>query len=174
MKHDSVRGKVSFFTERTIAWDDNSNTIRMIDQTRLPGNLVFFRCRTVSQVVDAIKTMKIRGAPAIGVAGAMGTALSVLASKASSRERLMKDIETDCIALKSARPTAVNLAWGVDKVVDLLESETPEKFANNEVGRRVVAFVKELAERDVSTNKKLSDVGEKLFRDDDGVLTHCK
>ena len=79
--------KLSFYTQRTIEWDDNSNSIVMIDQTLLPKEFKFVRCVTVPDVIDAIKTMKIRGAPAIGVAGAMGVALAVQRADFSDKTR---------------------------------------------------------------------------------------
>ncbi|MDG6998942.1 MAG: S-methyl-5-thioribose-1-phosphate isomerase [Nitrososphaerota archaeon] len=164
--------KVSFFDQRTIEWDDYSNSVRMIDQTLLPRELSFIECKTALDMVDAIKTMKIRGAPAIGVAGAMGVALSVQNSHSGTREELIREIESDSSALRSARPTAVNLAWGVDSVLRFIISSLPNSL-NNGSKEKVVAYVKKLADADVQTNKKLSDYGAKLFRNHDTILTHC-
>ncbi len=166
--------KLSFYEQRTIKWDETKNTVVMIDQTLLPNQFSFVECATVPFIVDAIKTMKIRGAPAIGVAGAMGVALSVLHSNATTKKELLREIEPDLIALKAARPTAVNLAWGVDQAVEELRDKLPENFGNSEMARQmVVHFVEALADSDVATNKKLSDLGAKLFRTGDRVLTHC-
>ncbi|MDG6906961.1 MAG: S-methyl-5-thioribose-1-phosphate isomerase [Nitrososphaerota archaeon] len=144
----------------------------MIDQTLLPREFKFVRCSTVPEVIDAIKTMKIRGAPAIGVAGAMGVALAVQCAKSSTKKDLIREIDADILALKSARPTAVNLAWGVEKTVDFVKSELPENI-DLASKNRVVKFVEGLADADVRTNIKLSDLGAKLFRNGDTVLTHC-
>ncbi len=164
--------KRSFYEQRTIEWDDKSNSIMMIDQTVLPNEFRIVRCSNVSEVIDAIKTMKIRGAPAIGVAGAMGLALSVIASTSSTKKKLLQEIEPDAIAIKSARPTAINLAWGVDKTAEFIQSELPE-MNSNESKEKIVKFVKSLADADVNTNRKLSDQGAKLFRNGETVLTHC-
>ncbi len=166
--------KLSFYEQRTIKWDDAKNSVIMIDQTLLPGELSFVECTDVAAIIDAIKTMKIRGAPALGVAGAMGVALSVISSQAETKRDLLRTIEPDLIALKSARPTAVNLAWGVDRAVEHLKTDLAEEFENLERAKEsLVIFVKSLANDDVATNKKLSDLGAKLFRTGDSVLTHC-
>jgi len=165
--------KLNFYEQRTIKWDEKKNSVVMIDQTLLPVKLSFVECSNVSQVIDAIKTMKIRGAPAIGVAGAMGVALSVFASKSTTKKDLLREIEPDVIALKAARPTAINLAWGVDRSVDYLKTNLPERFDPDLPKKKAVEFVQELADSDVETNKKLSDIGAKLFRSGDSVLTHC-
>ncbi len=165
--------RLSFYEQRTIKWDDSKNSVVMIDQTLLPTSFAFVECRDVPSVIDAIKTMKIRGAPAIGVAGAMGVALSVASSDARTKKELLRAIEPDVIALKSARPTAVNLAWGVDKTVNYLEEKLPESFDPGEPVKLVIEYVKALADEDVETNKKLSDYGARLFRTGESVLTHC-
>ncbi|MHB1867768.1 MAG: S-methyl-5-thioribose-1-phosphate isomerase [Nitrososphaerales archaeon] len=164
--------KLSFYEQRTIEWDNESNSIVMIDQTLLPKEFNFVRCTTVPEVIDAIKMMKIRGAPAIGVAGAMGVALAVQRSNSKTKQELLREIELDIAALKSARPTAVNLVWGVDKAVEFIRSELTETI-DLESKRKVVRFVEGLADSDVETNKKLSDYGAKLFHSGDTVLTHC-
>ena len=89
-----------------------------------------------------------------------------------TKRDLLREIELDVLALKSARPTAVNLAWGVDKTVEFVKSELPETV-DPESKKKVVKFVEKLADLDVETNKKLSDLGAKLFRSGDTVLTHC-
>lgn len=167
-----MESKLSFYEQRTIEWDEGSNAVVMIDQTLLPKELKFVQCATVPDIIDAIKTMKIRGAPAIGVAGAMGVALAVQKATSSTKQDLLREIEPDVLALKSARPTAVNLAWGVDKTVEFLRSELAEPI-DPESKKKVVKFVERLADLDVETNKKLSDLGAKLFRSGDTVLTHC-
>jgi len=165
--------KLSFYEQRTIKWDRDKNAVVMIDQTLLPNELNFVACTDVASVVDAIKTMKIRGAPAIGVAGAMGVALSVVKANSTNKKDLLREIEPDTIALRSARPTAVNLVWGVEKVVDYVKEDLPETFDKAEASTMVIDFVESLADDDVKTNKKLSNLGAKLFRTGDSVLTHC-
>lgn len=165
--------KLSFYEQRTIKWDRDKNAVVMIDQTVLPNELTFVICTDVAAVVDAIKTMKIRGAPAIGVAGAMGVALSVVGATSTKKKDLLREIEPDVIALKSARPTAVNLAWGVEKALDHLKKNLPECFDKAQSSKLIIDFVESLADKDVETNKKLSDLGARFFRTGDSVLTHC-
>ena len=165
--------KLNFYEQRTIEWNSRNQSVVMIDQTALPVNLEFVECKTVQEVFDAIQTMKIRGAPAIGVAGAMGVAVSVIHSKAKTKAQLLKDIKSDTALLKQARPTAVNLSWGVDCTVKFLTEALPDYFESEIPERMVVDFVQQLADDDVRTNKKLSDLGAKLFRTGDSVLTHC-
>lgn len=164
--------KLSFFDQRTIEWDEDSKSVKMIDQTALPKQLSFIRSKTALEVVDAIKTMKIRGAPAIGVAGAMGVALSVQNAQVYTKDELLHQIESDANYLRSARPTAINLAWGVDSVLRFIKSNLPDKFSAKSK-ELVVDFVRKLADSDVQTNKKLSNYGARLFHNGDTVLTHC-
>ena len=165
--------ELNFYEQRTIEWNGASQSIVMIDQTLLPARFAFVECKTVPEVIDAIKKMKIRGAPAIGVAGAMGVALSVNRSRAKTKAQLLQDIQRDAIELKLARPTAVNLSWGVDRTVRFLTDSLREVFEPGDPSRLVVDFVQKLADDDVNTNIKLSDIGAKLFRTGDSVLTHC-
>jgi len=168
-----MQGQLNFYEARTVKWNDELDSITMIDQTLLPTKLEMIDCESVPDLIEAIQSMRIRGAPAIGVAGAMGVALSVMKSDSTTKDRLLNDIAADSSAIRNARPTAVNLAWGVDQVIQFIMKELA-----NEIGpaskRKVVEFVKKLANQDVETNKKLSEIGAKLFRSNDRVLTHCK
>ena len=166
--------KISFYEQRTIRWDRLSNAVVMIDQTLLPLELKFIECRTVGDIIDAIKSMKIRGAPAIGVAGAMGVALSVFSSKGKTSSELMSDVRRDSVEIRNARPTAVNLAWGVESALEFQECNQSGSLEKREIEKKIVEFVEELAESDVKANKKLSSLGAQLFRNGDSVLTHCK
>src|SRR4051794_21245696 len=112
----------------TIQW--TGNTVVMIDQTRLPREQVFVTCTTYEQVADAIRTMIIRGAPAIGVAAAMGVALGVLRA---DDEGIDQQFETICATLAATRPTAVNLFWAIDRMKQLYAA----------VKRRPIAEVRE-------------------------------
>ena len=104
-----------FFTMRTVTWD--ADGVKMIDQTALPSKLTYVTYRTPEQVAAAIRTMVVRGAPAIGVAAAMGVALAAVRSKSNSLPDLMRDLEASANLLRRTRPTAVNLFWGIDRVL---------------------------------------------------------
>jgi methylthioribose-1-phosphate isomerase len=165
---------LDFYNQRTIEWNDKKNCVTMIDQTKLPLKLQFIECRKVSELIRAIKTMQIRGAPAIGVAGAMGVALAVNSETgASTRKALLARINSAVNSIKKARPTAVNLAWGVDQAKSFIEKEFPEEIADGRPFESLVRFVKSLADEDVENNKKLSLAGSQIIRQKASVLTHC-
>jgi len=99
---------------RTVEWKDNK--VVMIDQTKLPNELVFVEFSDFQQVADAIKNLVVRGAPAIGVSGAFGLALAAQQSKATTKDELLKDLEKARRILFETRPTAINLKWGLDRI----------------------------------------------------------
>ena len=156
-----------FFSLRTVTWDKGK--VKMIDQTKLPSRLVYVKFETPEQVANAIKTMVVRGAPAIGVAAAMGVALASGRSKARKLPDLVKELESSASLLKSTRPTAVNLFWGVDRVVGRARSAPSVRAARESVVSEVVA----MEEEDVQANKRLGKFGADLISDGDTVLTQC-
>jgi methylthioribose-1-phosphate isomerase len=131
----------------TIEWCDG--TVRLIDQRRLPGELTFVNARTVDELCDAIATMAIRGAPALGAAGAMGIALAALTGM---------PLEAAGAKLKATRPTAVNLAWGVERALKAVDPVS-EAIA--------------LAAEDVARNRRIGVNGAGLLAEGARVLTHC-
>ena len=165
---------VNFFVQRTISWDDRTNTVRLIDQTLLPEKFRLINCKTVDSLVRAIKTMQIRGAPAIGVAGAMGVALSLVEGLKSGMDekQIAKKIHGDAKTLVNARPTAVNLSWGVDRALAFIK-EFPSDIKPKEEAEKLIAFVKGLADKDVEDNRKLASLGQRLIHNKSSVLTHC-
>lgn len=154
---------------RTIDWNDASGSITMIDQTLLPEELKVIECATLSSLCEAIRSLRIRGAPALGAAGGFGIALAARLSSATSMEVLLRDMDAAARTIKATRPTAVNLAWGVDRVINALAD------AYDVQGMRSIALseAKSIADEDVATNKKLGSYGEKLLKDGDTVLTIC-
>ena len=155
---------------RTIEWDDSDSSIKMIDQTLLPIELKIIKCKNIADVCEAIQNLRIRGAPALGVCGAFGVALSARLSSAATTEGLMKDMKAAGEAIKKTRPTAINLAWGVDRVLNVAEVEGLDlKLIRN------VALdeAKRMADEDVEINKRIGKNGAKLLKDGDVVLTHC-
>jgi methylthioribose-1-phosphate isomerase len=131
----------------TIEWDDGR--VRLIDQRRLPEELAFLECRTTDELCDAIRTLAIRGAPALGAAGAMGVALAAAQGE---------PLEDAARRLKATRPTAVNLAWGVER-----------GLAADDPAAEAVA----VASEDVERNRRLGAHGAALLPEDSRVLTHC-
>ena len=166
--------RINFFDQRTIEWDDKIDAVRLIDQTLLPSELRFVVCKNVQELVRAIKTMQIRGAPALGVAGAMGVALAVKSASAGrSKSTLGATIAEAAESLKDSRPTAVNLSWGVEEALAFLEDHAPRNGDDYRSFRELVGYVKMLADKDVETNRKLSVLGQALIPDKASVLTHC-
>lgn len=154
---------------RTIDWDEGNNTIILLDQTLLPGELKVIQCSTLAALCEAIKSMRVRGAPALGAAGGYGVALAAYASKTKTPEDLNRELEEAANAIKGTRPTAVNLSWGVDRV-----RKAVLKAGDPEAARRIaLEEAKAIAEEDVEKNRKLGAIGAELLEDEDTVLTHC-
>jgi len=144
----------------TIQWTDAG--VVMIDQTRLPREQQFVTCRTYLDVADAIKTMVIRGAPAIGVAAAMGVALGVQEGA---------DFETVCKTLAATRPTAVNLFWGIERMKRLRASV--DGLPGREIVERMIEEAKQIRLEDIAICQAIGRYGEPLVPDGKTVLTHC-
>lgn len=156
-----------FYTLRTVTWRDNA--VELIDQTVLPARFTRVRCTNAAQIAGAIKTMVVRGAPAIGVAAAMGVALAAVNSKAATKGEMAKDLESAAALLRSTRPTAVNLFWGVDRILAKAGSAASVAEAKD----LVVAEAKRMEEEDIEVNRRLGKVGAELIEDGDTVLTQC-
>ncbi|MCW3133557.1 MAG: S-methyl-5-thioribose-1-phosphate isomerase [Methanophagales archaeon] len=148
---------------RTIEWDEIKDSLKLIDQTLLPGEYKIVECKTLAELIDAIQRLKVRGAPALGAAGAFGVVLACINEK--SRTDIKKAVEK----LKKARPTAVNLSYGVDRTLNaaMRGKDTQEMitYALEEAQR--------IADEDVAVNKKIGEHGSELLEDGDVVLTHC-
>lgn len=152
---------------RTVEWKENK--LVMIDQTKLPNELVFVEFTDYNEVANAIKTLVVRGAPAIGVSGAFGLALASLQSNATSKKELLEDLEKARKILYETRPTAVNLKWGLDAIM---------KAANqgndvSEIKELTVQTAKKMAEDDIKINMLMGKHGSELINNNDTVMTHC-
>jgi methylthioribose-1-phosphate isomerase len=152
---------------RTVEWKDDS--VIMIDQTKLPNELVFAKYTDYNDVAEAIRTLVVRGAPAIGVSGAFGMALAVLQSSSENIEGLLSDLKKAKKILFETRPTAVNLSWGLEKIMKIAE----QGKTVSEIKDIVVAKAKEMAEDDININKKMGKNGAMLFENNDTIMTHC-
>lgn len=144
----------------------------MIDQGRLPNALEILTCRTHVDVAQAIKDMVIRGAPAIGVAAAFGLALAARNSSAQTPRDLLNDLELASALLKSARPTAVNLGWAVDRILRFTFYESAS-LSMEALRDRVLAEAQRLADEDVEINLRMARHGADLIRDGDTIIHHC-
>jgi methylthioribose-1-phosphate isomerase len=174
---------------KTIEWTDDG--VRMIDQTKLPTQEVYVTCRTYQEVAEAIRSMVIRGAPAIGVAAAMGVAMGVKQSRAQSLAALRTEFETICDTISKTRPTAVNLFWAVKRMRDVFDqavaavspppltsnrrSETAatEADAIETVKARLVEEAQRILTEDIAINEAMGRHGAALMPDSGTVLTHC-
>jgi len=152
---------------RTVEWKDNK--VVMIDQTKLPNQLVFVTYDDYNQIANAIKTLVVRGAPAIGVSGAFGLALAVLQSKATTKDQLLFDLEEAKKILYETRPTAVNLKWGLDKIMQIA------RLGNSidQIKKLVIDEAKKMADQDIEINKTMGKYGSTLFDNNDSIMTHC-
>jgi len=154
--------------KRTIEW--RNGTVATIDQTKLPHETVVLEMRSCDEVADAIKIMKIRGAPLLGVAAAFALALTAYNSKAKSKEELIKELEKSAETLKRTRPTAVNLFWAMDRIL----AKSKNFFGDT---KELIAFVvdeaQKIADEDAVANRLIGKYGAELIHDGDVILTHC-
>lgn len=153
---------------RTIEW--HNGTVRTVDQTRLPNKTVFLEMHSSNEVAEAIKTMKIRGAPLLGVAAAFALALAAYNSKARDKAELVKDLEDAARIVKATRPTAVNLFWALERIL-----KKARNFNGNARGLSmfVVEEAQRIADEDAAVNHLIGKNGAELINDSDVILTHC-
>ncbi len=154
---------------RTVEWDEG--TVKMIDQTLLPQQEAILEYRDYRDVARAIKEMRIRGAPAIGATAAFAMALAALQSEAKTRQALLADLEAAGDFLMATRPTAVNLAWAVQRILRKVQLSPALGVA--ELTAELVAEAQRIADEDVAINKRMGRHGAALIRDGDTILTHC-
>jgi methylthioribose-1-phosphate isomerase len=160
---------------KTIEWTDDG--VRMIDQTLLPGEEIYRTYRTYPEVAEAIRSMVIRGAPAIGVAAAMGVALGVKNSPAQSVAELRGEFETIAETISKTRPTAVNLFWAVKRMRELFEKSLAGPGSDAEKIERAKRLLVEEGQRvlaeDIAVNEAMGRHGATLLKDSSTILTHC-
>jgi methylthioribose-1-phosphate isomerase len=154
---------------QTIAWKDNKVVI--LDQRRLPGEEVYLECTDVTAVVEAIKTMAIRGAPAIGIAAAMGLALGALRIGKKDFSSFYKELSLICETLKGTRPTAVNLRWALERMKGVCEANKKRRV--DDIKGLFVGEALAILTEDIEANKKIGEYGKTLISDGDTILTHC-
>jgi len=157
----------TFTSLRTVEWKNNK--VIMIDQTKLPNQLVFVEYDDFNQVADAIRTLIVRGAPAIGVSGAFGLALAALQSKATTKDQLLEDLQKAKKILFETRPTAVNLGWGLEKIMKIASYGTTVA----QIKQSIIDESKKMAEEDIEINKRMGKNGASLFDNNDTIMTHC-
>lgn len=159
-----------WFPMRTLEWDYERAELRMIDQRVLPARLDYVVCADVLSVAEAIRNMTVRGAPAIGAAAAFGLALAAFRSHAFDPAGVKDDVRVAAKLLADTRPTAVNLAWAIRRMLAMLDQTffNTEKLANC-----LLAEAQRIADEDVETNRRMGLHGAALISDGDTVIHHC-
>ena len=154
---------------RPIEWKDDK--VIMIDQRRLPWEEKWYNCRNYKDVAKCIRVMVIRGAPAIGVAAAMGLALGARAIKTKEQKPFFKELKKISAFLASQRPTAANLVWALNRMENLAASLSD--LPVDEIKERLIQEAKDIHEEDIEINRRIGANGANLVPDGAVVLTHC-
>jgi methylthioribose-1-phosphate isomerase len=154
---------------KTLEWTDAG--VRFIDQTKLPTEEAYVTCKTYEEVADAIRTMIVRGAPAIGVSAAMGVALGVRDSKARDRAELKQDLDRICDVLGSTRPTAVNLFWAIRRMKEKFDAVSAQPMLN--IQQTLITEAQQMLVEDIAANEAMGKHGAVLLPASGSVLTHC-
>jgi methylthioribose-1-phosphate isomerase len=152
--------------EKTIWWNDENPSVLLVNQTKLPETFEILEITTVERLAEAVRNLEVRGAPALGVAGAFGVALA--AATCTSDIEFSETVQEAASLLRSTRPTAVNLSWGIDRVLRSMEKLPPEMAAV-----LAVFAAKKIAEEDEACCRELGRCGAKLLPQIGSVLTHC-
>src|SRR3954453_5408210 len=153
----------------TLEWTDTG--VRFIDQTKLPTEEVYVTCKTHEQVADVIRNMVVRGAPAIGVAAAMGIALGINNSKAEAVGDLKRDLDQICDLIGKTRPTAVNLFWAIRRMQEKFERIRIRPIP--QIKQELIEEAKRMHAEDIAANQAMGRHGATLMPGEGGVLTHC-
>ena len=156
---------------KTIEWTDEG--VRMIDQRKLPTIEEYPVFRTYEEVAEAIRVMVVRGAPAIGVAAAMGVALGIRRSKAETSEQLRADFETITSTLAATRPTAVNLFWAIERMKLTFTRAIKSNSSRSTIERLLIDEAKAIYEEDIDNNRRMGRFGADLLPQSGTILTHC-
>ncbi|MER3447744.1 MAG: S-methyl-5-thioribose-1-phosphate isomerase [Candidatus Dadabacteria bacterium] len=154
---------------KTIEWKDDR--VIMIDQRKLPIEEIYVECLSFKDVAWAIKEMVIRGAPAIGIAAAMGIALGSVKSKKRDRIEFLAEIKEIATVISGTRPTAANLFWAVKRMMNLVDENKDKNI--DLIKERLVEEAKKIYEEDIEICKRIGKVGSELIKDGSTILTHC-
>lgn len=154
---------------QTLEWTDQG--VRFIDQTKLPTEETYVNCKTYQEVADVIRNMVVRGAPAIGVAAAMGIALGAKNSKAENTGDLKRDFDQICDVIGKTRPTAVNLFWAIKRMQQKFETLRVRPVP--QIKRELIEEAQRMHAEDIAINQAMGRHGAALMPASGGVLTHC-
>ncbi|HEY6011297.1 MAG TPA: S-methyl-5-thioribose-1-phosphate isomerase [Nitrospirota bacterium] len=153
----------------TVEW--KNGIVRMLDQTKLPLEVVYNDCKDYQTVAKGIRELWVRGAPAIGVSAAMGLALGARQITAATFEEFWPKFEEICATMAATRPTAVNLFWAIDRVKKFAQANRDKGL--DELREMLVAESQRMLDEDIETNKRMGGYGAVFVSDDDNVITHC-
>jgi len=153
----------------TVEWKDGA--VRLLDQSRLPGAVEFLDCRDYREVADAIRTLKVRGAPAIGVTAAMGIALGAQSVNGTEYRAFALAVLAICDALAATRPTAVNLFWAIERMKRALDSLQSQPISL--IKQNLIKEAQAILEEDIGLCRAMGRHGAELIKDGQTVLTHC-
>src|SRR4051812_44111975 len=155
----------------TIEWTDDA--VVMVDQRKLPVEEVYVRCKTAQDVAKAIKTMVIRGAPAIGVSAAMGLALGVRSSKATGTQKLAAEFNKTCELMAGTRPTAVNLFWAIDRMKRSFAAGVQAGESVDQLKDRLDREATAIHDEDVASCRAMGAFGAEVVPAEARIVTHC-
>jgi methylthioribose-1-phosphate isomerase len=159
---------------RTIEWIGGlDGFVRIIDQTRLPIEFVYRDCHTVEEIWEAIRVLRVRGAPAIGLAGAMGVLLGLHEAKADEPVRLLARLRNAADYLRTSRPTAVNLFWALKRMEQCFQRGMQERLPSEGLLERLLTEVRAITAEDERVCHAIGSHGAPLIKEGDGILTHC-
>lgn len=153
----------------TIEWVDGK--VRILDQSRLPQEVVYIDCQDYQTVAQAIKSLKIRGAPAIGIAAAMGLALGAQSIRANHLQDFLKEFLTICDSMAATRPTAVNLFWAIERMKRVVKTHNTLDLVS--LRKKLIQEANEILKEDIRMNQAIGISGAGLIKNGSTVLTHC-
>lgn len=153
----------------TVVWKDG--VVRLLDQRQLPETVAFLDCRDYREVADAIRQLKVRGAPAIGVTAALGVALAAQSVETTEYQAFARQVRAVCDELATTRPTAVNLFWAIQRMKRKLESLRGEPISS--IKQALIAEAQAILDEDLALCKAMGRHGAELIGDGQTILTHC-
>lgn len=161
----------SILDYETVAYDERNHALVIIDQTKLPGDIELLSLTTAQEIWDAIYLLKVRGAPAIGVAAAIGLAVLAHQIETEDRQEFIEIVEKQSAFLNSSRPTAVNLSWALNRMMQVCVRYEGDSV--QELKEKLVQEAMALKQEDIQVCRKIGENGLSLLKPGDGILTHC-
>lgn len=161
----------SILDYETVSYEEEKNALVIIDQTKLPGEIELISLTTAQEIWDAIYLLKVRGAPAIGVAAAIGFAVLACQMETDSMQEFIECLEEKRDFLNSARPTAVNLSWALNRMMQVCYDNVGHSV--QELKKRLIQEAREIRREDIEVCRLIGENGLALLQPGDGILTHC-